>query len=44
MANKRQFFQVLKERQALDQLTTKTATFSQQITEHKSYLQENSRP
>ena len=29
MSNKKQYFQVLKERQALDQLSTKTAQFSQ---------------
>jgi len=44
MSNKRKFFQVLRERNSLDELTIKTNTFSRQINQHKQYLEENSRP
>ena len=44
MSEKRQFFQVLRERNKLEALTTKTAEFASAIAKHKCYLEENSRP
>jgi hypothetical protein len=44
MSEKRQFFQVLRERNKLEALTTKTTEFANAIASHKCYLEENSRP
>ena len=44
LSDKRSFFEVLKLRGQLEQFTTGTKTFKNQIAKHKTYLEENSRP
>ena len=44
LADKRNFFAVLKLRNQIGDLTKQAKAFKRQITEHTTYLEDNSRP